>query len=174
MLVGVGDALVVLFLIFVLFGIGRGIAALPEGFNEIVALFVVGELLEGGSLFVGDDVSDVFVQPLLVGLAQFLLEGARILFALLLICRALQGINSVGRLRWGGGSLVGRLLACLRFIFGLVFCLVFGLILGDGYGGHKTQNQDERNLAKSVQSKPEHEGTPTRQPSSAYFRLIPW
>jgi len=40
-LVGVGDALVVLFLIFVLFGIGSGVAALPERLNEVVALFVV-------------------------------------------------------------------------------------------------------------------------------------
>ena len=76
MLVGIGNALVVLFFIFVLFGVGRGIAALPEGFNEVVALLVVGELLEGGALFVGDDVGDVLGQPLLVGLAQFLLEGA--------------------------------------------------------------------------------------------------
>ncbi len=84
MLVGVGDALVVLFLIFVLFGVRSGVAALPEGFDEVVALFVVRELLEGGALFVGDDVDDVFVQPLLVGLADFLLEGALVLLALLL------------------------------------------------------------------------------------------
>ena len=68
-LVGVSDALVVLFLIFVLFGVRRGIAALPEGFDEVVALLVVGELFEGGALFVGDDADDVFFQPLLIGLA---------------------------------------------------------------------------------------------------------
>ncbi len=66
MLVGVGNALVVLFLIFVLFGVGSGIAALPEGFDEIVAFFVVGELLESGALFVGDDPDYVLFQPLLI------------------------------------------------------------------------------------------------------------
>ena len=66
MLVGVGDALVVLFFIFVLFGVGSGIAALPEGLDKIVAFLVVRELLEGGALFVGDDPDDVLFQPLLV------------------------------------------------------------------------------------------------------------
>src|SRR4051812_43390670 len=67
-LVGIGDALVVLFFVFVLFGVRRGIAALPEGFNEVIALLVIRELLEGGALFVSDDVGDVFVQPLSIGL----------------------------------------------------------------------------------------------------------
>src|SRR5246127_3275347 len=88
-LVGVSDALVVLFLIFVLFGVGRRIAALPEGFDEVVALFVVGELLEGGALFVGDDVGDVLVEPLLVGLRQLVLQGLRILLALFFVLGAL-------------------------------------------------------------------------------------
>ena len=68
-LVGVSDALVVLFLVFVLFGVRRGIAALPEGFNEVVALLVVGELLERRALFVGDDPDDVLFQPLLISFA---------------------------------------------------------------------------------------------------------
>ena len=34
------------FLIFVLFGVRSGIAALPESFNKIVALFIVGKLFE--------------------------------------------------------------------------------------------------------------------------------
>src|SRR5581483_8510569 len=68
-LVGVGDALVVLFLILVLFGVGRRVAALPERFDEVVALFVIRELLEGGTFFIGDDVNDVFVEPLFIRLA---------------------------------------------------------------------------------------------------------
>src|ERR1700756_2106822 len=72
MLGGVGDALVVLFFEFVFFGVRRGIATLPEGLNKVVALFVVRELLKGGSLFIRDDVGDVLVQPLFVGLAQLL------------------------------------------------------------------------------------------------------
>ena len=67
MLVGVGDAAVVFFLVFVLRRVGRGIAAQPELLDELVALFVVGELLKGRHFFRSDDVSDVLVQPLLVG-----------------------------------------------------------------------------------------------------------
>src|SRR5215471_10446167 len=101
MLIGIGDALVVLFLKFVLFGVGRGIAALPESFNEVIALFVVRELLEGGTLFIGDDVGDVLVKPLFVGLAQLLLKSLGVLFTLLLVLRAFQRIDGVGRLRLG-------------------------------------------------------------------------
>src|SRR5437868_13892547 len=76
MLVGVGNTLVVFFLKFVLFGVRRGIAALPKRFNKIVAFFVIGQLLESRPFFIGDDVSNVLVQPLFVRLAQLLLEGA--------------------------------------------------------------------------------------------------
>jgi hypothetical protein len=41
MLVGISDAAIVLFLELVFFGVGCGIAALPEGLNELVAFFVV-------------------------------------------------------------------------------------------------------------------------------------
>ena len=82
-LVGVLDAPIVLFLELVLFGVRSGIAALPEGFDELVALFVVGELLERLALFVRDNVDDVFVEPFLVGLAQFLLQCFGVLFLLL-------------------------------------------------------------------------------------------
>src|SRR5437899_8067415 len=84
-LVGVGDALIMLFLILVLFCVGRGIATLPEGLDEVVALFVVGELLESGPFFVGDYVGDVFIQPLFVSLRQFVLQGLRILLALFFV-----------------------------------------------------------------------------------------
>ena len=47
MLVGVGDTAIVLFFELVFFGIRGGIAALPEGFDELVALFVVRKLHEG-------------------------------------------------------------------------------------------------------------------------------
>ena len=84
MLVGIGDAAVVLFFELVLFRIGRGIAAQPELLDELVALFVVGELGEGGALFIGDDVAHVLVEPFLVGLADLLLQrlfvGAALLF----------------------------------------------------------------------------------------------
>jgi hypothetical protein len=41
MLVGVGDSLVVLFFVFVLFGVRSGIATLPELLNEVISFFVV-------------------------------------------------------------------------------------------------------------------------------------
>jgi hypothetical protein len=63
MLVGVGDAPVVLFLELVLDGIRRGIAAQPELLDELLALFVGLQALESGALLVGDDVGDVLVQP---------------------------------------------------------------------------------------------------------------
>jgi len=65
----------VLFFELVLFGVGRGIAALPEGLDELVALLVVRELHEGGFLFVGDNPAHVLVQPLPICLAQLNLEG---------------------------------------------------------------------------------------------------
>src|ERR1700724_3306650 len=71
MFVGVGDAAGVFFLVLVLFGIRSGVAALPESFDKVVALFVVRELLEGRSFLVSNDPDDVFVEPLLVDLAQF-------------------------------------------------------------------------------------------------------
>src|SRR5437899_3865477 len=84
MLIGIGDAAVVLFFIFVLFGVGRRIAAEPELLDELVALFVVGEFGEGGALFITDDVAHVFIKPFLVGFAELLLQcllvGAALLF----------------------------------------------------------------------------------------------
>jgi hypothetical protein len=74
--VRVSDAAVVFFFEFVLNGVGSGIAALPESFDEAVALFVIRELLEGGAFLIGDDVSDVFVQPLLVAAADFEAAGS--------------------------------------------------------------------------------------------------
>src|SRR5439155_23266248 len=84
MLVGISDAAVVLFFVFVLFGVGGGIAAQPELLDELVALFVVGELHEGRALFIGDDVAHVLVEPLLVSLLQLTMQrlfiGAALLF----------------------------------------------------------------------------------------------
>ena len=53
MLVGIGDAAVMFFLVLVLFGVGSGVATQPELLDELVALFVVRELLEGRQLFIG-------------------------------------------------------------------------------------------------------------------------
>src|SRR6266550_2697529 len=67
MLVGIGDALVVLLTKLVFISIRIGIATAPELFDETFALVV------------SDDVRDVLVQPILVSLFQFRLDVARLL-----------------------------------------------------------------------------------------------
>ena len=52
---------------------------------------------EGGQLFRRDDPAHVFVEPLLVRGAQFLLEFLRVLLLLLRAQIALQGIGLTGR-----------------------------------------------------------------------------
>jgi hypothetical protein len=59
MLVGVGNTLVILLAILVFVGIRVGIAAAPESFDKLLALFISAELLEGFLLFVGNNVGDV-------------------------------------------------------------------------------------------------------------------
>ena len=107
MLVGVGDAAVVLFLEFVLFGVGRGIAPQPELLDELLAFFVGIELLESLAFFVGDDVSHVFVEPLLPRRFQLFLERRFLLFALFLGER-LGDRFALLTTRVGGAGAVGR------------------------------------------------------------------
>ena len=64
--VGIGDAAVVLFLEFVLDGIGRRIPPQPELLDELLTLFVSVQALECGPLFVSDNVSDVLLEPLFI------------------------------------------------------------------------------------------------------------
>src|SRR5208282_830700 len=106
-LVGIGNAPVMLFFKLVLFGVGRGIAALPESLDELVALFVVRELHEGGFLFVGDNPAHVLVQPLPISLAQLNLERLGVRLPLLFRDRALERIYlaSLGSRRVGSGAL---------------------------------------------------------------------
>src|SRR5260370_10354140 len=78
MLVGIGDALVVLLTKLVFISIRIGIATAPELFYETFALVVGFELLERLALFISDDVRDVLVQPILVSLFQFRLHVARL------------------------------------------------------------------------------------------------
>src|ERR1017187_7997577 len=67
MFVGIGNAAVVFFLVFILRRVRSGIAAQPELLDKLVTLLVVGELFEGGHFLRSDDVTHVFVKPLLVG-----------------------------------------------------------------------------------------------------------
>ena len=115
MLIGVGDALVVLVFVFVLDGIRRGVAAQPELLDEIVALFVVAEALEGIALFIGDDVDDVFVQPLLVDLAaNFTVESLSVFLPLLVVDGTLERINA--GIFWRNLGLILILVVSLRAV----------------------------------------------------------
>src|SRR5579859_336949 len=165
MFVGVGDALVVLFFVLVLFGIGRRIAALPESFDKIVAFFVVGELLESRALFVGNDPDDVLIEPLFIGLAQFLFKSPLLTLLQLVIGRTLQGINRVdGGLAGGcGGSirsgsiLTGRILGRLVSGGGWIGGLLGWLILGDGIADRQTERYQQSSQNRLIRSNPDHE-----------------
>ena len=67
--VGISDARVVLFFELVFYRIWRWVATLPEAFDELVPFFVIRKLLECRALFVADNPTHIFIQPLLVGLA---------------------------------------------------------------------------------------------------------
>src|SRR6266851_8716984 len=69
MLIGIFNAAVVLVLEFVIFAVRIGVAAVPECLNELLTLFFVRELHEGLAFVVGDDPTDIFVQPVLIFLA---------------------------------------------------------------------------------------------------------
>jgi hypothetical protein len=71
-LVGILNALVVLLFVLVLIGVGVGVAAEPELLDELVALFVGLERLEGAALLVVFFLVLIHVQPLLVNALQFL------------------------------------------------------------------------------------------------------
>jgi len=106
--VGVGNTPVVLFLEFVLDCVRSGIAALPEGFDELITLFVVGEQLEGFLLFVGNEPTHVFVKPFLVRLAQLNLQRLGVLLSLLFREWALERIGFLRRFFRGSFFLDGR------------------------------------------------------------------
>ena len=87
-----------------------GVAPRPECLDELIALFVVGELLACLALLVRDDPANVLVQPLLVGLAQFLTQRLGVGLLLFFTERTLQWVCF---LLFGGCGL----LAGVRFSF---------------------------------------------------------
>ena len=76
MLVSVSDPLVIFFAIFVFVCVRIGIPTAPKLFDEMLSLVVGFEFLKRLSLLVRDDVGDIFVQPILVGFVEFLLNIA--------------------------------------------------------------------------------------------------
>src|SRR6516225_5926263 len=71
MFVRVSDAAIVLFAKLVLRRIGIRIATQPELLDEVVALLIIAQALEGFQLLVGDDPMNILIHPLLVGALQF-------------------------------------------------------------------------------------------------------
>lgn len=72
MFIGVSNPAVMLFLYRVVGRIRVGIAPLPELLDEFLALLIGLQLQERFSLVRANDVSNVFVQPLLIGSCQLL------------------------------------------------------------------------------------------------------
>src|SRR5947207_10851537 len=106
-LVGVGDAPVVLFAELVFGGIGIGIAAQPELLDERLALLIVAQVLESLPFVIGDDVGHILLEPVLVGVLQFppdLFPGGE---PLLVGALALERVWFL-RLSGGGLGLGGR------------------------------------------------------------------
>src|SRR5688572_2286804 len=96
MLVSIGDAFVILLFEFVFIRIRIWIPTAPKLFNEPFTLIIGCELLESLSLFVCDDVSDVLVQPVFVGLFEFCLYIARFVHRILGLCRILSKTKQAG------------------------------------------------------------------------------
>jgi hypothetical protein len=71
-LVRVCDSFVIFLFELVFIGIRIGITPAPKLFDKAFALVVSGQFLECLPFFVGDDVSDVLVEPVFVGLGSCL------------------------------------------------------------------------------------------------------
>ena len=96
MLVRIGDSFVVLLAIFIFVGVGIGIATAPEVFDEAFAFLVRLQFLKRFSFVIGNDVSDVLFEPILIGLFQFRLDVARFFGRVL-------ALGALGLLRQSGG-----------------------------------------------------------------------
>src|ERR1043166_863827 len=83
--VRISDAFVVFLAVLVFVGVRIRIATAPELFDESLAFIVGFQLLERLALFVRDDVCDVFVQPILVGLLQLSLFLAGLVHRILVL-----------------------------------------------------------------------------------------
>src|SRR5437867_4590602 len=76
--VRVGNTLVILLAIFILVSVRIGIAPSPEFLYEPLALVVSLQLLESLSFIIGNDVGNILLQPVFVGLLQLGPDIARL------------------------------------------------------------------------------------------------
>src|SRR2546428_3491122 len=95
--VRISNALVILLPKFVLVGIRVGIAPSPEFLYEPLALFVSFQFLEGPSFIIGDNVGDVFFQPVFIGLLQL---GLHIAGLFRRILTRIAGFVFLSQARW--------------------------------------------------------------------------
>src|SRR6185503_31349 len=101
-LVRVSDSFVIFLFELVFVGVGIGIAPAPKLFDKTLALVVSGQFLECLPFFVGDDVSDVLVEPVFVSLLEFGLYIARLGARILLILRKDAWADSEKQARYQG------------------------------------------------------------------------
>src|SRR5260221_5207086 len=73
-LIAILDASIVLVFELIIFAVRIRIAAVPEGLDELLALFFVGELHKRLALLIADDPAHVLVEPLLVVRTELLLH----------------------------------------------------------------------------------------------------
>ena len=148
MFVGVRDAAVMLFFELVFNGVRGGIAAEPELLDELFALLVGVELLEGFALFIGDDVGDVLVQPLLPRSFEFLFERGFFRPALLVSKRLSDSFALL--VGFGGGFLLRVFSGVLRGRGSLTGIGRFGtVLLCDGRRNNEKKSQAERSDPKT-------------------------
>src|SRR6185503_14007001 len=83
MLVGISNALVVLLFELVFIGIRIRIAPAPEFLDKPLPLVIRCQFLKSLSLFVGNDIGDVLLKPVLVSLLEFGLNIAGLVHRIL-------------------------------------------------------------------------------------------
>src|SRR6185437_10720847 len=65
-LIGVCNAPIMFFFVLVFGGVRGRVASRPEVLDELIALGVVAELLEGVEFFASNDPANIFIKPFLV------------------------------------------------------------------------------------------------------------
>ncbi len=108
MLVGVGDAAIMLFAKLVFRGVGIGIAAQPELLDEGFSFLIVAQVLERPPFIIADDVAHILFKPGLVGPLQLVSEsvlgGKFFLVGALALERIRVILRLAGHRSWPGRS----------------------------------------------------------------------
>ena len=116
MLVGVGDPLVVFLFELVLFSVRIRVTAAPEFLDKTFALVVSRQFFECLPLFIGNDVGNVFVQPIFVGFLELRLYVARLGGGILLTLSKHAQAGAQGKNRDHGQTKSNFLVRHLRLL----------------------------------------------------------